>query len=323
MPTYHEIITAQLARLPEIAAWPDINALFEATPAVAHPDWEIPVLACQAVGGQAEVAHPAAAAVACLQISIMLVDDMLDEDPRGIYRERGVGPTANLALAFQGAAGRLLAMADVPAAQRLAALNSLSRAGLATAYGQSLDVQNLRGEENYWRVVEAKSTPFYGAIYEIGAYLGGATAVTANALFDFGVLIGEMIQIEDDLADAFAVPANADWLQGRNNLLLLYAESVEHPQQQQFCQLKALAAQPDMLASAQAILVRCGAASYAVYELVKRFQAAQSLLAELALPHPEILDNSLLAYRDVLYNRLQDEAALAPKFIFESLQQIG
>ena len=99
----------------------------------------------------------------------------------------------------------------------------LAQAALGTAFGQDLDVQNLRGEANYWRVVGAKSTPFYGAALQLGAVLGGASLDTGKALYDFGVSLGEMIQVFDDLMDAFQSPANPDWSEGRNNLAILYA----------------------------------------------------------------------------------------------------
>ncbi|GAB4264602.1 MAG: polyprenyl synthetase family protein [Candidatus Promineifilaceae bacterium] len=305
MPISREVITEQLNRLPEIQHWPDVAQIFLRTKDIPHPDWEVPVLACIAVGGREENAFAGATAVACLQISIMLVDDILDDDPRGEHLRRGTGPTANLALAFQAAATRILTTAPAPETAKIAALNSLGKAGLATAYGQSLDIQNLNGEEQYWHVVEAKSTPFYGAIYEIGAYLGGADAQTASALYEFGKLIGEMIQIEDDLADAFAIPANADWLQGRNNLLILYGLTVDHPYQPQFEEIRNHIQDMQNLQKAQSYLIECGAVSYATYQLVTRFQAARQTLNVLNLPYPEHLNDMLDAYLQMLANRLK------------------
>jgi len=108
--------------LPAMAAWPDAAAVFPARPdEPLRFDWQLPVLACRAVGGSEEAALPAAAAVACLQISIILADDVLDQDPRGAHHRLGVGRTANLALAFQAAALALLGRAPAPAEARSAA----------------------------------------------------------------------------------------------------------------------------------------------------------------------------------------------------------
>src|SRR4029079_16285767 len=113
--------------------------------------WEHPVLACRAVGGDAEAALPGSAAIVCSLVSIHLVDDILDEEPEGDYRELGTGPTANLAVAFQAAAHRVVDEA-VPAPETQAALHAvLARMTLATAYGPSLDLQGAASEGDYWR----------------------------------------------------------------------------------------------------------------------------------------------------------------------------
>ncbi len=82
-------IQGALECLPETTTWPEISRLFAEQDASLRTDWQLPMLACQAVGGDPAAAIPAAAAVACLQSSIILVDDMLDADPRGSYHSLG------------------------------------------------------------------------------------------------------------------------------------------------------------------------------------------------------------------------------------------
>jgi geranylgeranyl pyrophosphate synthase len=298
--------------LPEAADWSALGGVFDRAGAAPHPDWELPLRVCAAVGGPESAGRIGAAAIACLQISIMLVDDILDDDPRGEHLRRGVGPTANLAQAFQAAAFRLLDSPDLPAEAQAAASAALARASLATAYGQQLDVANLSGEENYWRVVAAKSTPFYGLAYQLGALLGGAPPAIASALYRLGVLIGEIIQVEDDLGDALETPANPDWSHGRNNLLLLYAATAEHAEQGRFRELLATITEPGALDEAQDILQRSGAISFAAYQLLARYREARSLLAGLPLPQPEPLTTILDDYGRTLVEwlALPDLAAL-------------
>src|SRR4051794_5971759 len=103
-----EAMRQRVRELREISRWPQALELIDRT---VHREsisvWEYPVAACQAAGGGMGDALPAAASVFCSVISIHLVDDILDDDPRGDYRRMGTGPVANLALAFQ-AAGHLL-----------------------------------------------------------------------------------------------------------------------------------------------------------------------------------------------------------------------
>ncbi len=279
-------LKAAVLALPEIADWPEAAGVFSTKAEKVRLDWQLPVFACRAVGGDPSTMAPAAAAVACLQCSIILVDDVLDQDPRGAHHLLGEGRAANLGLAFQAAALALIGRIDVEPCYRAAAMAALAGAAVKTAWGQELDVQNLQGESNYWRVVETKSTPFYGVGLQLGALLAGARPDVAQGLHDAGVVLGRMIQIYDDLDDILAAPANPDWGEGRNNLLLLYASSTAHAGRARLAELRSQVADPAALREAQQILASCGAVSYAVYLLVKQHEAALRLVRSLRLPDP-------------------------------------
>lgn len=296
----HQRIANSLSALPELKNFPDLVHIFDKADLGPRPDWELPSLACLSVGGAEEQATIGCAAIACLQISIILIDDMLDDDPRGEFRVRGYGPVANLAAAFEAAAFRLLDNESIPIELRTDAFSCLSHITLATAAGQSLDANNLLGEENYWRLIQAKSTPFYGGALQIGAILGGADRDLAAAMYQIGATIGEIIQIEDDLSDAFAIPANPDWLKGRNNLLLLYASSAEHPDRERFVKVRSNVSDGSSLLEAQKILISSGALSYAAFNLIEKYKFAKIILSDLELHDPRPLDNILDDYAESL-----------------------
>lgn len=283
----HQILNTKLRDLildvPGLTNWPEVDELFADDDKVVRLDWQLPGIGCEAVGGKAADTLPAMAAMACLQVSIILVDDMLDAEPDGAHHRLGIGRTANLALALQAAASLLIEQCSVPADRKAAAVQSLNRMALATAAGQELDVRNLTGEENYWRVVRAKSTPFYGAGLEIGALLGGASSQVARSLYHVGVLFGEAIQIYDDLEDAFQSPANSDWFQGRNNLLILYGLTAEYEEKEAFLKLRAQAEDTEALRKAQQLLISSGGVSYCAYQLLQRHKSARDELARLNL----------------------------------------
>jgi len=248
---------------------------------------EYPTAACEAMGGSAEAAARGSAAILCSLISIHLVDDMLDEDPGGDYHRLGQAVTANLALAFQ-AAGHQVLDDDTLAPQTRSALQEiLSRMALSTAYGQSLDLHDLRDESEYWEVVGLKTPPLFSAALSIGSLLGGASPEVADRLGRIGGLLGLCIQLSDDLLDALSTPAAADWNRRPNNLPILYAMTAEHPEREVFLELAARAAEPEALASAQQILVRSGALSYSVFKLLEILGEARALLEIIDLPRPE------------------------------------
>ena len=308
-------ITNILSTLPELQDFPEILTVFEHLDPGPRPDWDLPILACMAVGGTEEQALAGSAAIACLQISIILVDDMLDDDPRGEFRNRGYGQTANLAVAFQAAALRVIDSSSHPEITKGAASSCLAYVASATAAGQNLDAMNLEGEENYWRVIRAKSTPFYGGALQIGAILGGAPAEISKQFYLIGVAIGEIIQIEDDLNDAFEMPANPDWQQGRNNLLLLYASSADHADQERFIAARSQVSDETLLIEAQKLLISSGALSYAAFNLIEKYRIAKKLLSSMELERPQLLEKVLDDYAHSLINFLEKSGQEIPSNI--------
>lgn len=237
-------IGGRLTQLPALREREEARAMVRHFAARQPRDWLLPLRACRAVGGREEPALPVAAATACLHLSILLVDDMLDEDPRGEYRRTGCGAAANLALLFQAAATEAVLTGSLPPNVKLAVLGSLSRMMATVSYGQHLDGLNPSDEAGYWQVVETKSAPFFAAALESGALAGGAS------------------------------------------LPILFAQTVTHPWQEQFKQLRPTVSDPAALAEAQTILIRCGAVSYCVSCLLERYREARSLSQNLSLPCP-------------------------------------
>lgn len=313
---YAQKIQALLNIIPELAEWSEIKSVFSRIGTQPRPDWEIPLIVCEAVGGNAEDALVGAAILACQQVSIMLVDDILDEDERGDHVQRGVGPTANIALALQAASYRLLDFAPITLTQKVALADSLSCLSLDTCFGQHLDTQNLTGEENYWRVIRAKSAPFYGRAYQIGAILGNAPEDVQRSLYDYGAIIGEIIQLEDDLHDAFQVPANPDWHQDRNNLIILFARKADYASKPRFEELMANISNEDVLLEAQQILIESGAVSFCAYHLIERFKEAQLLLTMMDLKNPAPLLNTLNAFAESLVKLLERGGLPVSKELF-------
>jgi geranylgeranyl diphosphate synthase, type I len=293
MDIYTEIKGCLLAQ-PLFQTWPDLQRVLERATATRPRDWQLPLVACAAVGGEPMQAIPAAAAIACAQINIILIDGMLDAEPDGEHQRLGMPATANLAAAFQAAALVAMAASDAPSGAKLAALQHLNAMLLTTTLGQYWDTQNSTNEETYWRVVRTKSTPFFGTALYVGAILAGARPEIAEQLKQIGDLHGEMIQIHDDLNDTMAAPANSDWTLGRSPLPILFAQNVEHSERARFMALRAEVTKtpdPNILAEAQAILIRCGAVSYGVAHLVSRYQQAKALVEVLPVQYPERLVN--------------------------------
>lgn len=301
-----EAMKERIRNLREISQWPQARAMINRP---LHREsgsvWEYPIAACQAVGGTENDAVPAAAAVFLSVVSIHLVDDMLDDDPRGDYRQLGAGPVANMALAFQAAGHLLLEQAAVKPEIRTALQASFATMSLATCYGQGLDARELESEEEYWRVVGNKTPPLFGEAFRMGALLGGATGDTADLLARVGRALGLFVQVNDDMADALAVPACADWQRRHNNLLLLYALTADHAEREEFAALSLRPTDPEALEAAQKILLHCGAVSFCTLKLIEISREIQALLASVTLTNPEPVTRIVEFHMKPLYRLLE------------------
>src|SRR5688572_33069038 len=102
MDTY-QATTEYLLKLPVFDSWHEMESILRRSAATRPRDWELPLIICEALGGAREKAIPACAALACAQISIILADDMLGEDPRGRYHRIGSGRRAEFHLAVPAA----------------------------------------------------------------------------------------------------------------------------------------------------------------------------------------------------------------------------
>lgn len=311
MNIYQSVID-YLMPFPIFVSWPEMKTLLQRAAFTEPRDWKLPVIICEALGESPEKAIPASAALACAQISIILVDDMLDDDPRGEYHRIGSGRAANLAVAFQAAGVDALLQSGVSTKVRMGAVKSLSQMMNITAFGQELDVQNPADEISYWRVVKNKSAPFYGCAFHLGALSVEASNDIAIEIKRLGELYGEMIQIHDDLNDTMAVPANPDWMQGRRPLPILFAQTVEHPDQARFMELYGNVADEGVLREAQDILLHCGAVSYCVDQILMRHHAAQTILDNIPLPNKRMIDSVIEAVIAPVH-RLFDTLGISPQ----------
>jgi geranylgeranyl pyrophosphate synthase len=304
-----------LLDLPQVAEWPAMARIVgkrRKRKTSTIPVWEYPLLSCRAYGGDDDRSLPAMAAIVCLLNGIHLVDDLLDEDPDGLHHEIGVGACANIALAFQAAACRVLEQAGLDPEAAREAQAALTLASLETAVGQNLDTSPPGDdlEAAYWRVTLAKTPPLFAGAFTLGALFAGASPQEARAVGALGEPIGRIIQSGDDMNDALETPAKPDWKSRWNNLAILFAMVADHSEKDRFSELLDQVDDPQALDEAQDILVRSGAISYGTYQVIQGYQQGQELIERLAPPHPEALHLLLESLTDPareLFERLDIE----------------
>jgi geranylgeranyl diphosphate synthase type I len=198
-------------------------------------------LSSEAVGGEAQAAAPAAAAVELIHSFTLLHDDVADGDAtrRGraaVWKRWGVAHaiTAGDALfSLANLVAAKLTERGVPTAESLAVVEELNAAALAVCEGQQMDI-SYEGRadvsvDDYLAMVERKTAALMAAACGAGACVGGGSVESAAALREFGRQLGLGFQIRDDILGMWGGPSElgkpvgTDLKRNKRSLPILHA----------------------------------------------------------------------------------------------------
>nr|BCX00313.1 MAG: polyprenyl synthetase [Bacteroidota bacterium] len=219
----------------------DVEALYEPARYVLEAGGKrlrplLVLLACEAHGGRAGDALPAAAAVELFHSFTLVHDDIMDHS-----ETRRGRPTVHMRWGAEAAilAGDLLmglsyfelsraAVADVRPL-----IGCLHLTMLRLCEGQMLDKTYESRQDvsiaEYWEMVDRKTGALLAGALEIGARIGGASEADLEGMRQMGWALGRAFQLQDDYLDLMAdprtwgKPIGQDILEGKRTYLLLAA----------------------------------------------------------------------------------------------------
>lgn len=237
----------------------------------------LPLLVCAGAGGDPRAALPLAGAVECFIAAADTFDDVQDRDTTdGLWRACGLATATNVAtfLLFltQLALGRL-ARRGVPAATVAALSGLFAAAGARACGGQQRDLDAACGaaidEDAYLATVALKSASLVECACRAGALLAGATPDVVDAYAAFGLNLGMVLQIHNDIAGASSESADrGDLCAGKRTLPLIFA--LEHGPAPLQAELAALTGpdrwedlQPEEIDRVRQLLAAAGGLHYA------------------------------------------------------------
>ncbi len=199
------------------------------------------LLACEAAGGDVQVALPAAAAIEILHNFSLVHDDIEDDSPtrRGrpaVWALWGVPQAINVGDALFALAHRTLGQLseqDVPADRVLGATRAFHDTCVALTEGQYLDMSfEARLDvtvDEYMEMIRGKTAALMGLSTQLGALLAGAPAGRIGHFHRFGRMLGIAFQIEDDILGIWGdealtgKSAASDILERKKTLPVVYA----------------------------------------------------------------------------------------------------
>ncbi|NBU52981.1 MAG: polyprenyl synthetase family protein [Alphaproteobacteria bacterium] len=148
------------------------------------------------------------AAVEFIHMATLLHDDVVDGS-----KMRRFLPTANVIWGNKASilVGDFLFSQSfklIVATRLLPAMDVLSKACAVVIEGEvsqlaKLEERRLITEEEYLKVINAKTAVLFGAACEVGAIIANQSPNYCNAMRNFGMKLGEIFQITDDLLDYF------------------------------------------------------------------------------------------------------------------------
>jgi geranylgeranyl diphosphate synthase type I len=278
-------------------------------------------LACQAVGGDAELARSAGAAIEHFHTAALIHDDIADAAllRRGepcMHLTQGEGLAINAGdLALSQVTGLIVEDKHLDDRTKLRVLDELVKMTTRTIEGQALDIGWARdgrfdiGIDDYLLMATHKTAYYSGATpLAVGAIVGGGSETEIEALRSFGMAAGLAFQIQDDILnligrkEAVRKDFRSDIVEGKRTLIVVHAIQHSARADELITILSSHTTQPDALATAVGIMQDADSFTFArryATELVS--QAKTDLSAALRPGKPRDL---LLSMADFFVSRM-------------------
>jgi geranylgeranyl diphosphate synthase type I len=200
------------------------------------------LLACEAVGGDPELAKSAAAAIEHFHTAALIHDDIEDasQTRRGepcMHIREGEGLAINAGdLALSLVTGTVVDDPTLNDATKLRVLHELVEMTTRTIEGQALDIGWARDDrfdlttEDYLLMANHKTAFYSGAVpLAVGAIIGGGSESQIATLRQFGMATGLAFQIQDDMLnlvgtrEATKKDFRSDITEGKRTLIAVHA----------------------------------------------------------------------------------------------------
>jgi geranylgeranyl diphosphate synthase type I len=240
------------------------------------------LLACEAVGGDAKKAWPAAAAIEHFHTAALVHDDIEDSsltrrDEPCMHIAEGVGLAINAGdLALSLVCGTVVHDPGLDDTMKIRVLAELVDMTTRTIEGQALDIGWARDGrfdltiDDYLTMANHKTAFYSGGVpLAVGAIIGGGSTAQVETLRAFGMAAGLAFQIQDDVlnlcgtAESTKKDFRSDVTEGKRTLVAIHALQNAERRERLLEIFAARTEDPALLAEAVEIMDEAGSIEFA------------------------------------------------------------
>ena len=196
------------------------------------------MLSCEAFGGNAQDALPAAAAVEMFHNFTLLHDDIMDNASVRRGKPSVAAEWGNNVAILSGDAMMIYSyrlLSQVPAHLLPRVMEIFTTIALQVCEGQQYDMDFETRQKvsvvEYMNMIELKTSVLLAGAASIGAVLGGASDSDSRKIYRYALELGLAFQLQDDLLDSYGreeelgKKIGGDILEGKKTCLMLNAMS--------------------------------------------------------------------------------------------------
>jgi len=191
---------------------------------------QLTLITCDSTGGVPEEGLRGAVAMELYALAADILDDIQDQDNNDLpWRKVPPAQGINLATCILVLSYKALSGLSNPRHFEEAS-KVFNQMGLQACDGQFQEFLNDSKDritlEEYFKVINKKSCGLTAGACKIGAILGEADQTLVDRLEEFGMCLGMMGQIKNDLDDFLNLETKSDFIKGRKTLPFVYLLNV-------------------------------------------------------------------------------------------------
>ncbi len=293
----------------------------------------LPLLTCEATGGDTAHTIPVAAAWQLLHCAAHLLDDVADEACPSLEPAQAVNAAVTLIFLAQVSL-TTLRQSHIKPERVVALVAAFNTATARMALGQAADLawdEQTATLDDYWRVAGAKTGEFFALACRAGAMLGKQPQTEVDIYTTFGYHLGILVQLGDDLRALWTPRGRDDLTTAGRTLPVIYALTIASPEARaRLCSLlRRVPNDPAALRELQAALAdpstgrrgepaepsghRLGALHYLTLQVGRQHHLAREAL--LSSARPAVAQHELFKLLDAAFPAVARERWICPSGI--------